>query len=128
MMPNTAETAKSSELVEEPDTLATPAAGVRSTPVGSSAGTTAAPRRAIRASRAGRTWVAIGPSLVVLAIILVFVFQNLHSVKVNFFTLSGRFPLAVALLGAIALGIVVVLALGSVRILQLRKAVRHQKR
>jgi len=65
------------------------------------------------------------PALAVLAVTLVFVFQNLGDVKVTFLFWSGTLPLAVALLGAVALGALVVLALGSVRIIQLRKQVRR---
>jgi uncharacterized integral membrane protein len=51
--------------------------------------------------------------------------QNLHSSKVRFVSLSGTLPLGVALLAAVALGALLVLALGSVRILQLRQLVRR---
>jgi uncharacterized integral membrane protein len=56
------------------------------------------------------------------------VLQNLRSAKVSFVSLSGTLPLGVALLGAVALGALLVLALGSVRILQLRKLVRRNQR
>jgi uncharacterized integral membrane protein len=65
------------------------------------------------------------PALVLLGIILLFVFQNLQDVKVSFVTVSARVPLGVALLAGLALGALVVLALGSVRIMQLRKLVRR---
>ncbi len=68
------------------------------------------------------------PVLILFAAILVFVLQNLHSSKVSFLSLSGTLPLGVALLAAVALGAVLVLALGSVRILQLRKLVRRHQR
>ncbi len=66
------------------------------------------------------------PALVAAAVMLVFVFQNRQDAKVSFLAWSGRFPLALALLVAAALGALVVFGLGSVRILQLRKAVRHR--
>ncbi|MBW4029082.1 MAG: LapA family protein [Acidobacteria bacterium] len=68
------------------------------------------------------------PVLVVLIIILVFVFQNPEDVKVRLFTLSGTLPLSVALLGAVILGALMVLALGSVRIFQLRRQFRRKAR
>jgi uncharacterized integral membrane protein len=81
-------------------------------------------------TRASRTWVKVLPSLLLLAIVLIFVFQNLRSTKVHFVTASGALPLALLLLGAAACGGLSVLALGSVRILQLRKVIRrsHGKR
>ena len=63
---------------------------------------------AIPTTRAARTWMRVLPALILLAVTLVFVFQNLRSTKVSFFTASGRLPLALALLAA-ALGAVVVL-------------------
>ena len=68
------------------------------------------------------------PVLVLFAAILLFVLQNLRSSKVSFLSLSGTLPLGVALLAAVALGALLVLALGSVRILQLRKLVRRNQR
>jgi uncharacterized integral membrane protein len=59
------------------------------------------------------------------ALVIVFVVQNRQDAKVSFFVFSGRFPVALALLVAAALGALVVFLLGSVRILQLRKAFRH---
>ncbi len=80
---------------------------------------------AIQSTRTSRALVRVLPALVVLAVILVFVFQNHKDVKVSFFTLSGTLPLSVALLGSAALGALLMLALGSVRILQLRRQVRR---
>ncbi len=65
------------------------------------------------------------PGLILFAITLTFALQNLRTARVTFFTASGTLPLALALLAAAALGALVVLALGSVRIMQLRKLVRH---
>ncbi|HQU25871.1 MAG TPA: lipopolysaccharide assembly protein LapA domain-containing protein [Acidimicrobiales bacterium] len=67
----------------------------------------------------------IAPAIVILAVILVFVFQNSRHVTVSLFTASGSLPLSLALLGAAALGALFVLALGSVRILQMRRWYRR---
>ena len=80
----------------------------------------------ILSTRTSRAWIRVLPAMVVLAVILVFVFQNPKDVKVSLFTLSGTLPLSVALLGAVILGALMALALGSVRILQLRRQV-HRK-
>jgi uncharacterized integral membrane protein len=80
-------------------------------------------------SRAGQAWKSLVPALVLVAVMLVFVFENLREAKVSFLMFSGRFPLALALLVAAALGALVVFCLGSVRMVQLRKAFRrHQGR
>ncbi|MFZ0665285.1 MAG: hypothetical protein WAM97_05985 [Acidimicrobiales bacterium] len=82
----------------------------------------------VTSTRASRAWVRVIPALVLLAVILIFVFQNLGSTKVSFVTASGRVPLALALLAAAALGGLSVLAIGSVRILQLRKIIGRSHR
>ena len=76
-------------------------------------------------TRAGRAWIRVLPGLVLFAITLTFVLQNLRSAKVTFFAASGTLPVALALLAAAALGALLVLVLGSVRIMQLRKLLRH---
>jgi uncharacterized integral membrane protein len=77
-------------------------------------------------TRTSRAWIRLLPVLVVLVVILVFVFQNPKKVKVSLFTFSGTLPLSVGLLGAVILGALLALALGSLRILQLRRAVRRK--
>lgn len=82
-------------------------------------------RQDVASTRASRTWVKLVPAFLLLAVTLVFVFGNLRSTKVSFATASGRLPLALALLAAAALGGLLVFALGSIRILQLRKAIHR---
>lgn len=80
----------------------------------------------ILSTRASRAWVRLLPALVVLVVILVFVFQNPKDVKVSILTFSGTLPLSVAILGSVILGVLMTLALGSVRILQLRRQLRRK--
>lgn len=82
--------------------------------------------REILSTRTSRAWIRLLPALVVLVIILVFVFQNPKDVTVSLFTFSGTLPLSVALLGAVVLGALMTLALGSVRIYQLRRQVHSR--
>lgn len=79
-------------------------------------------------TRASRAWVKVLPALVLIAVLMMFVFQNMGSTKISFATASGAFPLALALIGAAVLGALSVLILGSVRILQLRKVVLRHRR
>ena len=79
-------------------------------------------------TRASRAWVKVLPAIVLLVVILVFVLQNMRRAKVSFLGFSGTLPLAVSLLAAAALGGLFVLTLGSVRILQLRRVIRHDRR
>lgn len=86
------------------------------------------PPTGVPSSRAGRLWMGLLPALIFLILLLVFIFQNLHNVKISFFTASGSFPLALALLIAAVGGALIVLCLGSIRILQLRRTVRRRSR
>jgi uncharacterized integral membrane protein len=80
----------------------------------------------IESTRASRAWTRILPALLLLAIILVFVFQNLDNTKITFLMFSGTVPAALALIIASALGGLLVLTIGSIRIIQLRKVI-HTK-
>jgi putative membrane protein len=84
--------------------------------------------KGVVATRASRAWLKVLPALLLLAVILLFIFENSQSVKVSFVSASGRLPLAIALLAAAALGGLIVLALGSIRILQLRKVIHSSRR
>jgi uncharacterized integral membrane protein len=79
----------------------------------------------IASTRTSRAWIRVLPALVVVAVLLVFVFQNTRDVTVRFFTVSGTFPLALSLVCAAALGALTVLALGSLRIFQLRRQIHR---
>lgn len=85
--------------------------------------TTHYPMDKIDSTRTSRAWSRILPALILLAIILVFVFQNLNTAKISFIMFSGTVPLALALIVAAALGGILVLTIGSIRIMQLRKII-----
>lgn len=70
---------------------------------------------------------AVAAGLVLLVILLVFILQNLQEVKVTFFTVHWRAPLAVDLLFATVLGGLVVFAAGSVHIIRLRRVARRHR-
>ena len=73
-----------------------------------------------------RAWTGVGVALVCLVVVVVFVLQNLDSVRVSFFGAHWRAPLAVDLLLAAVLGGLIVFGFGSVRIIQLRRAARRR--
>jgi uncharacterized integral membrane protein len=81
-----------------------------------------------RRTRAGRVWLALVPALVFLILLIVFIAQNGQHVRVKFFGASGSISLALALLIAAVTGAIVVLLVGTVRILQLRLAARRHTR
>lgn len=75
-----------------------------------------------------KTWVGLGGFAVVLLLITDFVLQNTNSVKVSFLFWDWHVPLAVALMVAVAGGILVTSLAGTVRILQLRRRVRRDRK
>ncbi len=90
------------------------------------AGSSAAPGS--EATKAGPVWTAIAVGIVVLAVVVVFMLENLQEVRVSFFGAHWRAPLAVDLLLAALLGGSVVFSAGTVRFFQLRARDRRRKR
>jgi uncharacterized integral membrane protein len=74
-------------------------------------------------TRTGTAWASIVSSVLLLILLVVFIAQNAHPVEVSFLMLHGRFPLAVALLAAVAGGALVAVIGGTLRMVQLRRAV-----
>lgn len=82
----------------------------------------------LRRSVLSRTWVGLSVFAIVLILITDFVLQNTNSVRVSFLFWHWRVPLAVALMVAVASGILVTSLAGTVRILQLRRRVRRDRK
>ena len=81
-----------------------------------------------QATNMGRVWVAIAVATLLLILLIIFIAQNSESVTISFLGVSGRISLGLALLIAAVAGAVVTLLVGSARILQLRREVRHHRR
>ena len=71
-------------------------------------------------TRLSATWAVIAALLIALVLLLVFILLNLQRVEVNFYGAHKQVPLAIALLFAVVLGAVLVFAIGTARILQVR--------
>lgn len=82
----------------------------------------------LRGSRTSGAWVAVTLLAVLLLLLVVFIAQNTQDVEVSFLGWDGRAPLAVSLLVAAVVGILLAVVAGSLRILQLRRRVRHERR
>jgi len=82
----------------------------------------------VPSTRAGTLWVALGVGFVLLVVVLVFVMENLHSVRASFFGAHWDLPLGVDILLGALLGGAVVLLFGAVRIIQLRRLARRHHR
>jgi uncharacterized integral membrane protein len=79
-------------------------------------------------TRASMAWVMICICLVLLLVLIIFIAQNVKTVEVSFLSFHGHFPLAAALLAAAGVGALIVVILGTTRIVQLRRtAVVHRR-
>lgn len=81
-----------------------------------------------RHTRTSGAWAAVTVAVVIAIALVDFIAQNTRDVRIEFFTVSGRVPIAVALLAAAVAGAIVVLAVGIGRVAQLRLQVRRQRR
>jgi uncharacterized integral membrane protein len=108
---------------EPADSRATDAPGPRQ-PAASSAPA----KDPLRGSRASGIWVAVVALVVLLILLSVFILQNTQSVEVTYFGAEAEAPLAAALLIAVAAGLLIAVVAGSLRILQLRRRVRHEQK
>ena len=82
----------------------------------------------LRGSRTSGIWVAVVGLGLVLVLLVVFIAQNTQAVEVSFLGWNGQAPLAVTLLIATVAGLFLAVVAGSLRILQLRRRVRREKR
>ncbi|NYD41580.1 LapA family protein [Nocardioides panaciterrulae] len=82
----------------------------------------------LRGSRTSGFWAAVIGLGLVLILLVIFIAQNTQDVSVSFLAWSGTAPLAVSLLIATIAGLFLAGVAGSLRILQLRRRVRREKR
>jgi uncharacterized integral membrane protein len=110
---------RSEEVVPETEDEVTPQRGSRRT------------RRhdeEFRHTRISAVWAAVFVAVLFGVALVDFIAQNTRDVRINFFSVSGRMPGAVALLAAALAGAIVVLAVGVCRVAQLRLNMRRQRR
>lgn len=82
-------------------------------------------QRTVKGTRASALWTALAVGVLVLIAILVFVVQNGAKVKISFLWMHGSLALGIALLISAILGILLAMALGTVRMLQLRRMAKR---
>jgi lipopolysaccharide assembly protein A len=86
------------------------------------------PQHTIQPTRTSMVWTMVGLGVVLLLAILVFILQNGQRVRVRFLMADGTLPLGVGLLLAALLGALLVLVVGTARVLQLRLVARRHRR
>ena len=82
----------------------------------------------LRGSRTSGIWVAVVGLGLVLLLLVIFIAQNTQTVNVAFLGWDGTAPLSVTLLAAAVGGLFLAVAAGTLRILQLRRRVRRDKK
>lgn len=121
----------------EPQDEAAAGRGAKSSPPGPTAGSgrpeparpdPKQPSDPLRGSRASGVWAAVVALVVLLILLAVFILQNTAEVEIVYFGWSGQAPLAAALLIAVAAGLLIAVVAGSLRILQLRRRVRRERK
>src|SRR5215469_1936357 len=79
---------------------------------------------AVKFTRAGALWTALIGGFLILIVLLIFVAQNIDSVPFHFFGWHWTLPLGVAILLAAVGGGLLTVAVGTARIVQLRRAAK----
>ncbi|MEV7429544.1 MULTISPECIES: lipopolysaccharide assembly protein LapA domain-containing protein [unclassified Nocardioides] len=80
----------------------------------------------LRGSLTSGIWAALVAFGVVLVLLVVFIAQNTERVLVRFLGFEGETPLAVALLIAVAAGLLLTALAGTLRLWQVRRRVRRE--
>lgn len=83
------------------------------------------PDEAGKFTRAGALWTALAGGFIVLILLLVFVMQNTNTTTIHMFGWAAELPVGVALLLAAIAGGLLMFLVGTVRILQLRRAAKR---
>ncbi|KWX59424.1 lipopolysaccharide assembly LapA domain-containing protein [Mycobacterium sp. NAZ190054] len=99
------------------DTPATPQMGTP--PMGGSP-----PKSAVHRTRAAALWAALTLGFIVLIVLLIFIAQNTESAEFAFLGWHWSLPLGVAILFAAVAGGLLTVAVGAVRMFQLRRAAK----
>lgn len=73
-------------------------------------------------------WTGVTIGVIVAILLIVFIAQNTRKVEVSFLWLDGNVSEAVALLVAAVSGAAIVLLVGTIRVTQLRRAERRQRK
>ena len=82
----------------------------------------------LRGSRTSGIWAAVIGLGLMLLLLVIFIAQNTQTVNVTFLGWEGTAPLSVTLLIAAVAGLFLAVAAGTLRILQLRRRVRRDKK
>ena len=112
----------------EPPAVDRPASGGAPSAGRSPAAGTPAPgfdqRGHVRGGRVSGVWIGLIATALFVILLIIFIAQNSRRVTIHFFGWHGQFSLALTILLAAVAGLLLVAIPGSVRIVQLRRALR----
>lgn len=100
-------------------------------PSAAPAETTAEPapkRKPVPRTRTGAAHASLITSVVLLILLLVFILENMQSVKISFFGASGHVAAGIALLLAAVGGALIVGVVGTARIAQVKRVAKRRRR
>jgi uncharacterized integral membrane protein len=75
-------------------------------------------------TRTGAAWIGVSAAALIAILLIVFLVQNTHRVRVNFLWMSTSTSLALMLLIAAVGAVLITVILGTARIVQLRRLIR----
>ena len=78
----------------------------------------------VRATKVSGVWIGLIATALFVILLIIFVAQNSRQVTLHFFGWQGQFSLALTILLSAVLGVLLVAIPGSLRIMQLRRALR----
>lgn len=82
------------------------------------------PKSAVHRTRAAAMWASLASGFLILIVLLIFIAQNTESAQFAFLGWHWSLPLGVAILFAAVAGGLLTVAVGAVRIFQLRRAAK----
>jgi len=107
---------------EVPPEATSPSAPAESTSTGPAPGFDE--RGHVKTGRVSATWVGLIATAVFVVVLVIFIAQNSHNATLHFLGWSGQFSLALTILLSAVIGMLLVAIPGSLRIFQLRRALR----
>ena len=78
-------------------------------------------------TRTSTAWIAAGAALAAALCMLIFILQNSQSIQMDFLWVDFSLPLGVTVLLSMVIGGLLVVAIGTARVLQLRLAARRHR-
>ncbi|MGV0871751.1 LapA family protein [Mycolicibacterium sp. XJ879] len=107
-----------------PDPAQEPSRGTPAEATGTAGEYLMHPESAVKFTRAAALWAALITGFVILIVLLVFIMQNTDTTTIHFFAWEWNLPVGVAILLAAVCGGLLTVAIGTARMVQLRRAAK----